>query len=235
MLYAIEGKALKISSFWHSQYLFYNGIKLGFQMMRGARILAKVRMPMVTFFGGREIAQEHPIAQQAYDLAKQLAQQDISVITGGGPGIMHAANCGARAGKIAGNNELNTFGIGVHGIDASFKNECAQMFWVNNFFIRKWLLIRYSLGIVVFPGGFSTLDELFDVLNYMKSNRIPKLPLILIGVDYWQPMIEWFKQAGIASGCITPQELRFFMVTDSLDEAKEVIMQICAQYRLHAK
>jgi uncharacterized protein (TIGR00730 family) len=224
---------VKISSFWHSQYLFYNGIKLGFQMMRGALMLAKVRMPMVTFFGGREISSDHPFAQQAFELARRLAEQDVSVITGGGPGIMHAANCGAKAGNVASKSGLNTLGVGVRGINEQFNNECAQLFWVNNFFIRKWLLIRYSLGIVVFPGGLSTLDELFDVLNFMKSNRMPKLPLILIGVSYWQPMVEWFKQAGLKHGFMTEQELRFFIITDSLDEAFELLMQMCTQYRLH--
>lgn len=226
---------MKISSFWHSQYLFYNGIKLGFQMMKGALVLAKVRMPMVTFFGGREIGADHPFAQQAFELAKRLAQQDVSVITGGGPGIMHAANCGAKAGNVAETSGLNTLGVGVRGVDEQFKNECAQIFWVNNFFIRKWLLIRYSLGIVVFPGGFGTLDELFDVLNYMKSNRVPKLPLILIGKAYWEPMIAWFKQEGLKYGFVTDQQLQFFLITDSLDEAFDVIMQICTQYRVHVK
>ncbi len=224
---------MKISCFRHGLYLFFSAIKLGFQMMRGACKLSKVRMPIVTIFGGREASGDSPYYKQAYDLSKRYAQDHISVISGGGPGIMEAANCGAKDGKPIGEKKLNTLGIAVRGVDDQFKNRCSPLIWVNYFFIRKWLMIRYSLGIVVFPGGIGTADELFEVLNFKKHKRIPPIPLILIGTNYWQPLVMWMKEKAVKEGYAPSSYLDFFMVTDSLDEAFNQVKKVCDQYREH--
>lgn len=221
---------LKNSCLWQSLYLFCSAIKLGLQMMRGACTLGKVRMPIITVFGGREAKEDSMYYTQAYEFAKRCAQNRISVITGGGPGIMYAANCGAHDGKSADEKKLQTIGIAVKGIDEAFDNKCAPLIWVNYFFIRKWLLVRYSIGIVVFPGGIGTMDELFEVLNVMKHQRVPAIPVILIGTDYWQPILTWMQDKALKHGYIKEAYLHLFIVTDSIDEAFGHIKKVCSQY-----
>lgn len=226
---------MKISCIKHGLYLFYNGIKLGWAMARLACGLSKVRMPMVSVFGSSRVKPDSEAYKKAFDLGSTLAEHEISVITGGGPGIMDAANCGAFSGRNQQDDMLNTMGIAVKGVDASFKSHCSEVMWVDTFFIRKWMLVRYSLGIVVFPGGLGTFDELFDVLNYMKHKRIPAIPVILIGVDYWQPLVDWMKNRVLAEGYINVEYLKFFQVTDSIEEAAGIIVNICDQYKAHVK
>ena len=226
---------MKISCMKHGMYLFFNAIKLGYSMARIACGLSKVRMPIVTVFGSSRPAPESDLYKKAFNLGEQLAEHGISVITGGGPGVMDAANCGAFSGRNQQDSMLNTMGIAVNGVDASFKSRCSEVLWVDTFFVRKWMLVRYSLGIVVFPGGLGTFDELFDVLNYMKHKRIPLIPLILIGVDYWQPLVDWMKNMALQEGYINPEYLNFFQVTDSVDEACNKLIHVCDQYKAHVK
>jgi uncharacterized protein (TIGR00730 family) len=204
-------------------------------MARLACGLSKVRMPMVSVFGSSRVNPESEEYKRAYALGATLAQHEISVITGGGPGIMDAANCGAFSGRNQQDDMLNTMGIAVTGVDASFKSHCSEVMWVDTFFVRKWMLVRYSLGIVVFPGGLGTFDELFDVLNYMKHKRIPAIPVILIGIDYWQPLVDWMKSRALAEGYINAEYLKFFQLTDSIEEASSIIVNICDQYKAHVK
>lgn len=202
-------------------------------MMRGACMLSKVRMPIVTVLGGSKVHEDNPYYKQAFELSKRLSQEGISSITGGGPGIMYAANCGAKAGNVSEDKTLNTLGIAVSRVDEDFENQCSPLFWVDYFFIRKWLLVRYSLGIVVFPGGIGTVDELFDVLNYKKHKRVPPIPLILVGAEYWQPLIDWLKNKALAQGYIEEYYLDFLTVVDSAEQAYMPIKKVCDQYRQH--
>lgn len=223
-----------ISCIKHGVYLFFSAIRLGITMVRVSCGLAKMRMPLVTVFGSAKAAPDSDWYTQAFALSKRLAEHAISVLTGGGPGIMHAANCGALAGKDPQDNMLNTLGIGVFDVDASFESRCNKVLWVDNFFIRKWMLVRYSLGIVVFPGGLGTLDELSDVLNYLKHKRIPPIPVILVGVAYWQPLIDWMHNA--AQHGYMPQEYQqFFKVTDNIDQAYASLAGVCDNYKAHVK
>lgn len=226
---------MKISCVRQGLYLFFNGIKLGWAMARLVCGLAKVRMPMVSVFGSSRVQPESDAYKQAFALGAMLARHEISVITGGGPGIMDAANCGAFSERVQGDDMLNTMGIAVTGVDTSFKSRCSEVMWVDTFFLRKWMLVRYSLGIVVFPGGLGTFDELFDVLNYMKHKRIPAIPVILIGIDYWQPLVEWLKGRVLAQGYINAEYLNFFQVTDSIEQACSILVNICDQYKAHIK
>jgi uncharacterized protein (TIGR00730 family) len=208
---------------------------MGVSMARVVCGLAKVRMPIVTIFGSANTAQNTPYYEQAYALSNALAAQKISVITGGGPGIMQAANCGAYAARTEKDDKLNTLGIGVIGVDDRSKSSCNTMLWVDNFFIRKWMLVRYSLGVVVFPGGFGTLDEFSDILNYMKHKRIPPIPLILIGSAFWQPLVDWMKNTLLKEGYIYAEYLSFFRVVDSVDQAAAILIEVCNQYKAHVQ
>ena len=208
--------------------IFFHSIKVGYQLMTSFFRLAHLPMPIVTIFGGAKAGDAGEDARKAHDLARKYADNGISVITGGGPGIMKAANCGAASVRKKG-ERARTLGIAVSGVDDEFVNPCADMLNVNYFFMRKWLLIRYSIGFVIFPGGLGTMDELFDLLNLMKHHRIPDLPVVLVGADYWQPIVDWFDSA-LKSGLIDERLMKLFVVTDSVDEAYKIIYEVCEIY-----
>ena len=197
----------------------YGGMQLGYGIYR----LSRLRGPSVSIFGGKWIDGEDGHAKQAHKLAGQLVGHGFSILTGGGSGIMSAANCGAQEKKEQlGIKEECTLGIGVLGVDVDFVNPCANVIQMRYFFARKWLLIRYSSAIVVFPGGIGTVDELFDVLNLQKFSKIDLIPVILVNRSYWQRLIDWYDQS-VAQGIIRPEYGNLFTVTDNIDEVYSLI------------
>lgn len=212
-----------------SLWIFFHSIKVGYQLMASFFRLTRLPMPIVTIFGGAKADKTGLYAKKAHDLSSKFVKNGISVITGGGPGIMAAASCGAVELKEEG-KKARTLGISVSGIEEDFFDPCSDILHVNYFFMRKWLLIRYSMGFVVFPGGIGTMDELFDLLNLMKHNRIPDLPVVLVGVEYWNPLIQWFHESAFKNGLIDERLTKLFIVTDSVDEAYETIYDMCEYY-----
>lgn len=210
--------------------IFFHSIKVGYQLMTGFFRLARLQKPIITIFGGAKVSQDSNYVKLAHELAHRFAKHGVSIISGGGPGIMMAAHCGAASAHQIG-KKARTLGVNVSGVDASFVNPCSDMLEVNYFFMRKWLLVRYSVGFIIFPGGVGTMDEFFDLLNLMKHHRIPDLPIVLIGIDYWKPLISWFRDSGIKSGLIDERLIRLFMVTDDIDEAYKQVYTFCEYYR----
>ena len=142
----------------------------------------------------------------------------MSVITGGGPGIMEAANCGAYASSVR-TSGVRSIGIEVDGLQSEQINHCAdQIIMVEEFAIRKWLLIHYSSAFVVFPGGCGTLDELFEVTTLIETGFLEKTPIILFGKEYWQTIIDWEINA-FKLGLMLEKDLKPFFVTDDYNEA----------------
>ena len=184
--------------------------------------ISKLPQPIVTIFGASRISQESAYAQHAHKLATLLADNNISVITGGGPGIMEAANCGASESH---NHPfgLRSMGIEVKGLQSEGVNHCSDaIIIVDQFFVRKWLLTRYSSAFVVFPGGFGTLDELFEVATLMQTGFLPKSTIILFGSSYWEPIIAWGKEA-LREGFILDDYLHLLIITDDIQEVFERI------------
>ena len=200
-------------------------VSMGFQSMwgflKGFLILARISVPTVTFFAGKGALLESEVGQQVYQLARLLVKNNISVLTGGGPGLMEAANCGAASVQSK-KNKTMTLGIGVSNVDSKFVNKCAYVIKVPYFFIRQWLLVRYSQAFIVFPGGIGTADELFETLNLMKLDKIPRVPMILIGTRYWQPLVDWYKQAH-AQKFIPEHAKDLFVVVDDINQAFEIV------------
>lgn len=206
----------------------YYAIRMSFQFLYGLYWINKLPNGIIAIFGGKHIGSESPYAVQAYDIANTLVKNNFSVITGGGPGIMLAANCGAKDQTTKKKlNKIHTLGISVHGVDTSFKNMCAPLIEFDFFFLRKWFLIRYSCGFIIFPGGIGTADEFFEVLNLIKTNHMKRVPIVLIGTQYWESLIHWFEQSGIEQGFILKKYRTLFEVTDNLDHAYSVIQQGC--------
>ena len=196
-------------------YLFGHLFASYVRIMRGAWKVSKLKQPVVTVFGGSKLEQIHPYAKKAHELGELLVSHGISVITGGGPGIMQAANCGAADN----NTGARTIGISVRGLAGEHLNTCShETIIVKHFFARKWLLTRYATGFVVFPGGFGTLDELFEIVTLMQVDMMKPLPVILIGKDYWSFLLDWIDRA-VQEGLVLKKDSDLIFVTDDIQEA----------------
>lgn len=199
------------------------GLKGITQLLHGVWKLLRLPHPRVSIFGGSRSKLDSPYAQRAHLLAHKLAQHTLSVITGGGPGIMEAVSCG-----VAHELKERTMGIGVSHLPGETGiNSCAeQNVIVDYFWVRKWLLLDYSVGFVIFPGGFGTIDELSDVLTLMQTGKVPHSPIILVGVDFWKYWMIWIEQAE-KDGFISAQERSWIMITDDLDLVVETLVEHC--------
>jgi uncharacterized protein (TIGR00730 family) len=203
----------------------YHLLKVFMQMIYGAWRVSKLSHPIVTIFGSAQLGQDTTYAHEAYKLAGMFVERDISVLTGGGPGIMEAANCGALAKR--GKHYVASIGIGVRTLNEG-KNPCvSEYFELDYFFARKYLLTHFSIAFVIFPGGFGTMDELFEILTLVQTHNMPRMPIILIGKGYWSPFIEWLSHEVLKRGAITKDALELFVVTDDLPTACSVVNAAC--------
>lgn len=174
--------------------------------------------PCVTVFGSARFTEEHPFYQEAQRLASQLARHDLTVMTGGGPGIMEAANRGAReAGGIS-------VGCNIQLPKEQEPNPYLD-YWVEfeHFFVRKVMLLKYSCAFVAFPGGFGTLDEVFETATLIQTNKIMDFPLILFGSDYWSPLRSFIEDTLLANSTISAEDTAILHITDSVDEVASII------------
>jgi len=196
------------------------------QTLYGVWKLTGIPGPKVSIFGSARLEQEDPYAKLAHQIAAKLVENDISVLTGGGPGIMEAAHCGA----ISNGKNAKSLGIGVTEIGEG-KNPCVQEYIeLDYFFARKWLLTNYSIAFIVFPGGFGTLDELGEVLTLIQTNKLPGVPIVLIGYEYWLPLMHWLEDEALKHGTISADDLKLFTLTDDLDYAFNIVSNFCKKH-----
>ena len=172
----------------------------------------------VSIFGSARTPPEHPEYQAARELARKLGEQGFSIITGGGPGIMEAGNRGAV--------DAGTGSIGL-GIELPMEQGLNE--WVRTplefhfFFTRKVMFVRYASAFVVFPGGFGTLDELFEALTLRQTEKIRHFPVVLVGTAFWGGMVDWLRDRMLADGKIGPEDVERIELVDDLD----AIVEIC--------
>ena len=192
--------------------------------------LTKLHKPSVTIFGGSRLDSESEYAKHAEELAYVLSKQGFSIVTGGGPGIMEAANMGSYKARNEPEKEgtsrlpTDSFGIGLTNLNRESKNKYVQEYMeLKYFFERKWLLVRSAIGFAVFPGGFGTMDELFEIITLMQTNRMPRAPIVLFGSRYWKPIVDWINDSASKNRMIDPEDVKLICVTDSVEEAASVI------------
>ena len=174
--------------------------------------------PAVTIFGSARVKPNDKYYRAAVDIAKGLAKHNLAVVTGGGPGIMEAANRGAAH---AGGKSV---GLNIELPHEQNGNKFANVpIHFHYFFARKVCFVKYSLGFVYMPGGFGTLDELFEVLTLVQTQRIPQFPLILFGADHWRGLLQWMKKEVAQKKFISPGDLDLIKVTDDVDEVVKII------------
>jgi len=183
--------------------------------------------PCVTIFGSARMKEGDKHYDMATKTAHEITKKGFGVITGGGPGIMKAANKGARLG------EGKSVGLGINLPFEQGPNEYVDPQYLidfNYFFARKVMFVKYAQGFIVFPGGLGTLDEFFEALTLIQTRKITRFPVILIGKDYWEGLIDWLKNTLLEQGTISPEDLNLFHLTDDYMEA---VHKICEYYQKH--
>ncbi|TDE08731.1 TIGR00730 family Rossman fold protein [Jiangella asiatica] len=192
-------------------------LRIQSEFVEGFGALAELG-PAVSVFGSARTLSDDPHYERAVDLGARLARAGYAVITGGGPGIMEAANRGAH--------EAGGVSVGL-GIELPFEqgiNAYVDL-GVNfrYFFARKTMFVKYAQGFVVFPGGYGTLDELFEAMTLVQTHKVTAFPIILIGVEYWKGLVDWLRDTVVAEKKISPLDVDLLTVTDDLDGVLDVL------------
>ncbi|GAY13209.1 TIGR00730 family Rossman fold protein [Pseudonocardia sp. N23] len=192
-------------------------LRIQAEFVEGFGALAEVPRA-VTVFGSARTPREHPEYEQGRQLGKALADNGFAVITGGGPGVMEAANRGCK--------DAGGFSVGL-GIELPFEQGLND--WVDlginfrYFFARKTMFVKYSQAFVCLPGGFGTLDELFEALTLVQTKKVTKFPVVLLGVDYWKGLYDWIAGAVLDGGKVGDKDLTLLHLTDDVDDAVKVV------------
>ncbi len=184
--------------------------------------------PCVSIFGSARMKEGQPYFNMATETAYEITKKGFGVITGGGPGIMKAANKGARLG------EGKSVGLAINLPFEQGPNEYIDPQYLlefNYFFARKVMFVKYAQGFIVFPGGFGTLDEVFEALTLIQTHKINRFPVILMGTEYWGGLMDWLKNTLLEEEMISPEDLDLFHLTDDTTEAVNII---CEFYQKHS-
>jgi hypothetical protein len=200
----------------------WRALRILSEFVDGFDALAEIG-PAVTVFGSARAQPGHPTYELAREIGRMLAREGYAVITGGGPGVMEAANRGCQEGgglSIGLNIEL------PH--EQSLNTNVDMGIEFRYFFARKTMFVKYADGFVILPGGFGTLDELFEALTLIQVGKIEHFPVVLVGTAYWAGLIEWIRDTQVAAGAVSETDLGLFRVTDDPEE-------VCRIMREHAQ
>ncbi len=195
-------------------------IKIFLEIMKGVRALHFVG-PCVTVFGSTRFREDQPHYQLARTVGANLAKAGFTVMTGGGPGIMEAANRGAK--------EAGGFSVGCNiELPKEQKPNPYLDRWITfpHFFVRKLMLVKYSYAFIALPGGFGTLDEIFETATLIQTRKIQDFPLVLMGKEYWMPLLDFLRESLLAQKTIDADDIDRLLVTDSAEDAVGSIKEI---------
>lgn len=188
-------------------------VRIFLEFLRGFEFFQFDR-PVVTVFGSARFKEGHPYYEQAREMGRALAEAGYCVMTGGGPGIMEAANRGAQEGGGL------SIGVNIHLPREQQPNPYVDRYMMfEHFFVRKVMMVKFSCAFIVCPGGFGTFDEIFETLTLMQTNKIEDFPVVTLGTAYWQPMLEFFKAKMLSEGMISASDVDLIHTTDSIAEA----------------
>ena len=199
------------------------------EMVEGFDKLGKIG-PCVTIFGSARTASDHKYYKLAEEIGAKLARHGYGVITGGGPGIMEAGNKGANS------QEGTSVGLNIELPFEQHNNPYIDQDKLINFdyfFVRKVMFVKYSQGFIVMPGGFGTLDELFESLTLIQTEKIGRFPIVLVGKKFWSGLVDWIRDTMLEDAKnISPADMDLFSIVDDADEAVAVIDKFYEQYNL---
>lgn len=202
--------------------------KIMAEFVEGFERLSKIG-PCVTIFGSARTKIDHEYYKLAENIAYNLTTHGYGIVTGGGPGIMEAGNKGAQRGKGT--------SVGLN-IELPFEQhdnpyiDSDKSLDFDYFFVRKVMFIKYSQGFVVMPGGFGTMDELFEAITLIQTKKIGKFPIILVGTKYWSGLMDWIKNTLVSEGTISLEDLNLISIVDTEDEVLDVINTFYKKYSL---
>ncbi|HCE53571.1 MAG TPA: TIGR00730 family Rossman fold protein [Lutibacter sp.] len=202
--------------------------KIMAEFVEGFERLSKIG-PCVTIFGSARTKEDHEYYKLAENIAYSLTTHGYGIVTGGGPGIMEAGNRGAQRGKGT--------SVGLN-IELPFEQhdnpyiDSDKSLDFDYFFVRKVMFIKYSQGFVVMPGGFGTMDELFEAITLIQTKKIGKFPIVLVGTKYWSGLMDWIKNTLVMEGTISLDDLNLISIVDTEDEVLEVINTFYKKYSL---
>jgi uncharacterized protein (TIGR00730 family) len=212
----------------HQGALPENVLSIAREFWAGFAAVDKIDRPAVSIFGSARIHRDSPEYAAARKVGRSFAKHGWAVITGGGPGVMEAANRGAKEGG----------GLSI-GFNIALPHEQGSnpyldiSYTFKHFYARKVCFVKPAEGFVIFPGGFGTLDELFEALTLIQTGKAEIFPVVLIDTDYWEEMISWVRDELLADGMISPEDLELLHATDDLDEAVRTIVD-CYEERTEA-
>ena len=213
-----EGKFLQGPRKRSSELL--RALRIFVEFVKGFRSLHFVG-PCVTVFGSARFKEDHPYYVLAREVSARISQLGFTIMTGGGPGIMEAANRGAK--------DVGGVSVGCN-IKLPFEQKpnpyVDRFVEFNYFFVRKVMLVKYSYAFVVLPGGFGTMDELFEAATLVQTDKIKDFPIVLMGRDYWEPLVAFRRHRMVPEGTISPEDMKIFLVTDSPEEAIDWIAEV---------
>jgi len=224
ILRAFENKTwqeIKVKDSWQI-------FKIMAEFVDGFEKLAKIG-PCVSMFGSARMPRDHRYYKLAEDIARLLTERGYGVVSGGGPGIMEAANKGAYE---AGGKSV---GINIELPFEQFHNayiDSDKLLQFNYFFVRKVMFMKYSQGFIVLPGGFGTMDELFEAITLIQTGKIARFPIVLVGTEYYGGLFDWVKGTMLKEGNISPEDLNLYRLVDTAEEAAEHIFRFYDKYLL---
>ncbi|WZP00044.1 TIGR00730 family Rossman fold protein [Isosphaeraceae bacterium EP7] len=206
----------ELAAFTHSEP--WRVLRIQSEFVHAINTLAEVGAG-VAVFGSARMNEESPYYKAARELGGKLVDAGFAVITGGGPGLMEAANRGAL--------EAGGLSIGCN-IELPFEQDHNPYLSLSidfrYFFVRKTMFVKFANGFVIFPGGFGTLDEMFEALTLVQTQKIRRFPIVLFGESYWRGLIDWVKNTLLEQGTISAEDLNLLIVTDSVDEARDILV-----------
>jgi uncharacterized protein (TIGR00730 family) len=188
------------------------------EFLEGFVAVERIGRPAVSVFGSARVREGDSVYAQAREVGRGLAEQGFAVVTGGGPGAMEAANRGAReAGGLS-------VGFNIELPHEQHENRFLDIsVTFNHFYARKTMFVKAAEGFIIFPGGFGTLDELFESLTLIQTGKVLHFPVVLVDVDYWRPLGEWIEGRLLREGMISPDDLQLLVLTDDPAEAVETV------------
>jgi uncharacterized protein (TIGR00730 family) len=187
------------------------------EFVDGFETMAEI-YPAVSIFGSSRVVPDDPLYEKARATARLFAENGFNVITGGGPGLMEAANRGAVEGGA------QSVGLNIHLPLEQQPNDYANVvLGFKYFFVRKVMFVKYAQAYVVFPGGFGTLDELFEAVTLIQTDRIKPFPVILVGNDYWTGLVKWLRKQLLVTGKISAEDMDLIQLVDEPDEIVAIV------------
>ena len=212
----------------HDPALVTHAASIGDEFLRGFEAVEQIGRPGVTIFGSARLGRESSVYASAREAGRRFAEKGFAVVTGGGPGVMEAANRGAReAGGVS-------VGFNIELAHEQRPNDYLDIcVTFRHFYARKTMLVKAAEGFVMFPGGYGTLDELFEALTLIQTDKVLHFPVILFDREYWAGLRRWTERGPLRRGMISPEDEELLYVTDDVEEAVETVLrcyeQKCAQ------